>query len=52
MDAIMVSVIKILTLVCLDDIVILSQTSREHINHTRFVLGLLKEAGITLKLKN
>ena len=38
-------------LVYIDDVVIFSNTQEEHFKHVDHVLGLLKEAGVKLKLK-
>lgn len=38
-------------LVYLDDVIIYSRTVEEHLTHVRTVLDLLKEAGVTLKLR-
>ena len=38
-------------LVYLDDIIVLSNTAEEHVDHVREVLTVLKEAGFSLKLK-
>ena len=38
-------------LVYLDDIIMFSNTAEEHVDHVRFVLTVLKEAGFSLKLK-
>ena len=39
-------------LVYLDDVIIFSKTEEEHINHVDSVLKILRQAGVTLKLKN
>lgn len=38
-------------LVLLDNVVIFLQKPREHINHSRLVLGFLKKAGVSFKVK-
>ena len=38
-------------LIYIDNVIIFSKTLEEHIRHTDEVLGLLKEAGVSLKLK-
>lgn len=40
-----------LVLVCLDSLVILSQTLRPQINHKWFFFGLFKEDSVTLKFR-
>lgn len=39
-------------LVSLNDVVIFSEAPKEHIKHTKLVLRLLKDAGVTFHLKN
>lgn len=41
-----------ITLPYLDHIIIFSRTLREHINHTRYVLSLLKKADANLRVKS
>lgn len=37
-------------LICLDDVIVYSKTKEEHVGHVNLVLGLLRAAGVTLRL--
>lgn len=52
MEVILESVKCQLALVFLDDVVVLSNTFIDYINHLDAVLKLLPQAGVSLKLKN
>lgn len=51
MDEILSMIIEQYALVYSDDIFIFSEKTKEHINHARSVLGLLKYTGVRLRLK-
>ena len=50
-DIILATVCWQFAIVYLDDIIIFSKSLDEHLNHIRIVLSLLREAGMTIKLR-
>lgn len=51
MDVTLASVIWQLAIVHIDDVIIFSRTPQQHLEHTKEVLRLMKEASMTIKLK-
>ena len=51
MDLVMSGIKWKFCMVCLDDIVIFSKTFEEHLDHLQTVLGRLRDAGISLRLR-